>query len=387
MAIREVAIIIEPARPYDRRIIRGVAAFVAENYREWSLYVEEDPIARLPDLDAWGGDGILANFDDRRIAEAVVRSDVPVVGVGGGYGYYDDNPRIPYVKTDNEAIAELAAQHLLDLGFQRFAYCSEPANRINGWARERATAFRGAVERAGFTCDTYIGRYTAAQRWRESQEGLQRWLKTLETPVAVMACHDSRARHLLQACREVNLRVPEDVAVVGVDNDDVMCELTRPPLSSIEQGTRRIGYEAAALLDLLMEGGEPPAVVTKVPPEGLVPRQSSDVLAIEDRDLAESLRFIREHACDPIGVRDVVKFAKVSRSTLEGRFRAALNRSIHAEIRRVQVDEAKRLLMTTKIPIKEIAKRVGVSSVQYFTSTLRRATGKTPGQLREESQI
>jgi len=293
MEHREVAIIIEPARPYDRRIIRGVAAFVEENRREWSLYVEEDPIARLPDLRGWGGDGILANFDDRRIAQAVYKVNVPAVGVGGGYGYYDEQSGIPYVKTDNQAIAELAAEHLLDLGFQRFAFCGEPANKVNGWARERALAFRQAIEREGYTCDTYIGRYAAAQRWRESQEGLQRWLQTLKTPVAIMACHDGRARHLLQACRQVELRVPEDIAVVGVDNDDVMCELTRPPLTSIEQGTRRIGYEAARLLDLLMEGRSPPETFTTVPPEELVPRQSSDVLAIEDDEMAASLRLIR----------------------------------------------------------------------------------------------
>ena len=387
MAHREVAIIIEPARPYDRRIIRGVAAFVEEHHKEWSLYVEEDPIARLPDLKAWGGDGILADFDDRRIADAVYKANVPVVGVGGGYGFYREQSQIPYVRTDNQAIAELAARHLLDLGFQRFAFCSEPANKINGWARERAVAFRDVIEQHGYACETFVGRHTAARQWHQMQEGLQSWLRTLQPPVGVMACYDGRARQLLQACREVNLRVPEDVAVVGVDNDDVMCELTRPPLSSIEQGTRKIGYEAAALLDLMMEGMEPSMLVTTVAPEGLVLRQSTDVLAVDDNEVSTALQFIRQHACDPISVQDVLDHVQLSRSTLEGRFREIFSRTIHAEIRRVQLDVSRRLLTTTAMPIKEIVKRAGFSSVQYFTAMLRRATGKTPGQIRKESQL
>lgn len=387
MALRDVAIIIEPARPYDRRIIRGVAAYVEEHRKEWSLYVEEDPIARLPDLEAWGGDGILANFDDHRIADAVLRMGVPIVGVGGGYGYYPLKSKIPYVKTNNQEIAALAARHLLDLGFRRFAFCSEPANKVNGWARERAKAFRETIEQEGFACDTYVGRYTAARNWRRLQDDLQDWLLTLRTPVGVMACHDGRARHLLQASREVGLRVPEDLAVIGVDNDDIMCELSRPPLTSIEQGTRRIGYEAAALLNQMMEGHETPTVFNTVEPEGLVLRQSTEVLAVEDQDVETALRFIRQHACDPINVEDVLHHVQLSRSTLENRFRAILNRTIHAEIRRVQIDSAKRLLTSTNIPIKEIVNRVGISSVQYFTSMIRRATGKTPRQIRDESQF
>ncbi len=383
----EVALIVDPSKPYDRRIIRGVAAFVRAHRREWSLYVEEDPVARLPHLAAWAGDGIVANFDDRRIATAVSNADVPVVAIGGGYGYYKENPKIPYVRTDNRAIAELAAQHLLDLGHRRFAFCGEPPNRSNGWARERAAAFSHYVRDAGFECDVYAGRYVAARQWRGSQRDLRRWLGTLEPPVGMMASNDGRALHVLQACRASQLRVPEDVAIVGVDNDDVMCELGSPPLTSVEQGARRIGYEAAALLDVMMDGGAPPRQLTAVPPEGLVARHSTDVLAIDDPDVADALRFIRSRACDPITVRDVLDSAKLSRSTLEARFRESLGRSIHAEIRRVQLDAARRLLATTNTPLKEVARQSGFSSVQYFTAVFRAATGQTPGGVRSATRV
>ncbi len=381
----EVALIVDPGRPYDRRIIRGVAAYVQRHRRDWSLYVEEDPLARLPDLDAWAGDGILANFDDRRIAEAVTTLGVPVVGVGGGYGYYEENPEIPYVRTDNRAIARLAAEHLIDLGFRRFAFCSEPPSRSNGWSQERADAFCECVAEGGFSCEVYAGRFSPAKQWRKSQAALQKWLQQLERPIGMMACNDARARHVLQACRIAGLQVPDDVAIVGVDNDDIMCELTRPPLTSIEQGAMRVGFEAAALLDEMMAGKTPAQQRMAVPPERLVARQSTDVMAVADEEVAESIRYIRQHACDPIQVRDVLEKAGMSRSTLEARFRESIGRSIHAEIRRVQIDAARRLLITTNMPIKEVVQRVGVSSVQYFTAMVRHATGQTPGEIRKSS--
>lgn len=379
----EVALIIDPGSPYDRRIVRGVAAYVQRTQRDWSLYVEEDLINRLPDLQAWGGDGILANFDDRRIAAAVTKLGVPVVGIGGGYGYYEENPQIPYVRTDNRAIARMGAQHLIDLGFRRFAFCSEPPTRSNGWAKERADAFCEAIAEAGFPCELFTGRYSPAKHWRQSQDSLQKWLAKLTTPIGMMACYDGRARQVLQACRVIGLRVPEDIAIVGVDNDDIMCELTQPPLSSVEQGAMRVGYEAAALLDEMMQGRMPAHQRTAIPPERVVARQSTDVMAVADPDVAEALLFIRNNACQPIQVRDVLDMARMSRSTLETRFREAIGRSIHAEIRRVQIETAQRLLMTTNMPIKEVVQRVGVSSVQYFTAMIRNATGQTPGEIRK----
>lgn len=379
----EVALVIDPSSPYDRRIVRGVAAYVQQSQREWSVYVEEDHIDRLPDLKAWGGDGILANFDDRRVAAAVTSLGIPVVGVGGGYGYYEENPQIPYVRTDNRAIARLGAKHLIDLGFRQFAFCSEPPTRANGWAQERANAFVEAIEEGGFACEVFTGRHSPAKQWRLSQAALLKWLAKLKTPVGLMACNDGRARHVLQACRFLRLRVPEDVAIVGVDNDDVMCELAQPPLSSVEQGAMRVGFEAAALLDDMMNGKPPAHQRTAIPPERVVARQSTDVMAVSDADVAEALRFIRQNACRPIQVRDVLDMARMSRSTLDARFRAAIGRSIHLEIRRVQIESAERLLITTAMPIKEVVQRVGVSSVQYFTAMMRNATGKTPGEIRK----
>jgi LacI family transcriptional regulator len=277
----------------------------------------------------------------------------------------------------------MGAEHLMGLGLRQFAVCSYPPTRSNGWARERADEFHRIVGDAGFSCPIYTGRHSPVKNWRRAQEALKHWLLTLPKPIGILACDDSRARHVLQACRFLGLQVPEEVALVGVDNDDVMCEIAQPTLTSIEQGSVGVGYEAAALLDRVMSGKAPRHTRVTVPPEGLVSRRSTDVLAVSDETVIEALHFIRKRAFDPIQVRDVLKVVRTSRTNLETKFRQSLGRSIHAEIRRVRVEAAKRMLTTSNTPIKEIARRVGVSSVQYFTAMIRNVTGQTPGEIRK----
>ena len=257
------------------------------------------------------------------MAVAVRGLKVPVVGVGGGYGWYDPASRIPYFATDNETIARLAADHLLDRGFRRLAFYGYPRTQINRWSEERARAFQRRAREAGVSCSIYTGRHGTARQWTELQRGLTAWLGALEKPVGLMACNDVRARHVLEACRALCLRVPEDVALIGVDNDEMICDLTDPPLSSIEQGARRMGYQAAVLLDRLMAERRRRAMRFVVEPEGVIARRSTDILAIEDPDVAKAVRYIRENACRGILVGDVVKQVGVSRSTLKNRFKAA----------------------------------------------------------------
>ena len=290
--VRQVALIIDAAKPYDRKIIRGVAGYV-QQHGNWSLYVEEDPLHKLPDFRTWRDGGVIANFDGRKVAEAIGRLKLPVVGVGGGYGWYDPATRIPYFVPDSNAIARLAAEHLLDQGFRRLAYYGFLRTRINRWSEERAQAFKQRAHEAGVPCTMYAGHHGRARQWTDLQRELAQWLESLEKPVGLMACNDARARHVLEACRSVGLRVPDDVAVVGVDNDEMICELTRPPLSSVEQGARRLGYRAAAMLDRLMSGGRPRQLKYRVEPVGVVTRRSTDALAVEDEDVADAVRFIR----------------------------------------------------------------------------------------------
>jgi len=383
---RHIAVIIDAVRPYDRKIIGGVAAYTQE-VDNWSLYVEEDPLEKLPDLRTWQGDGIIANLDDRRVAEAVCGLKVPLVGVGGGYGWYDPASRIPYVATDNLKIARLAVEHFLQRGYRRLAFCGYPRTRINRWSEERGKAFAALAREYGCPCSIHIGRRETARRWQSLQREMMEWLRQLEKPVAVLGCNDSRARHVLEACRGLCLRVPEDVAVLGVDNDEMICELTSPPLSSIEQGARRIGYQAAALLDRLMGGKKTAELRCVVEPEGIATRRSSDSLAIADAEISTAVHFIRNRALEGIGVDDVVTAVGMSRSTMTRRFKEIMGCSILTEIDRVRMARAKQLLATSDLPLKRVAALSGFRYLSYFCRRFQQLSGQAPNEFRQRAQL
>lgn len=210
------------------------------------------------------------------------------------------------------------------------------------------------------------------------------WLHSLPKPVAVMAANDKRAHHVLEACRIHNIRVPWEVAVIGVDNDQLLCGLTSPPLSSVEQDAKRIGYEAAALLDRMMRGEKPRRKHFLIDPVEIVTRQSSDFMAVSDQAVAKAMAFIQTHAPDRVRVPAVLKDAAVSRSSLEARFKAAIGYTIHGAIRKVQLDQARRIITATNLPIKEVAVNTGFRSVQHMTTLFRQAFGKTPARYRDE---
>ena len=382
---RKVALIIDAAKPYDRKVIQGVATYVQQR-GGWSLYVEEDAVNKLPDFRIWGGHGVIANFDARKVAKVVGGLDLPVVGVGGGYGWYDPSTRIPYFESDSEKVAQLAADHLIDRGFRRLAFYGFLPTRINRWSEDRANAFRRAARRAKASCLVHVEHHGRARRWSSLQRELVDWLQSLQKPVGLMACNDAGARHVLEACRTAGYSVPDEVAVVGVDNDEMICELTTPPLTSVEQGARQMGYQAAALLDRLMSGERVRRLKYLVAPVEVVTRRSTDALAVDDEDVAAAVQYIRHHACEGIQVPDVVAVVAVSRSTLESRFHAIMDRTIGQEIRRVQFERARRLVADTNLPLKQIAVQAGIGSVQYMSALFANRLGMPPGDYRRTTR-
>lgn len=389
-----VAVILDAARAYDRLIIGGIAQFVRERTgphrgtQAWSLYVEEDPLQKLPDLASWHGHGIIANFDDRRVAAKLEGLDMPVVGVGGGFGWHDPDSGVPYIYTDNAAIGRLGAEHLLGCGLPTLAFYGYPHGRTTGWSQERADAFQEAAAAAGRPCHVFTGRHGDARRWEALQQELCSWLERLPKPLGLMACNDLRARHVLEACRRLGLKVPADVAVLGVDNDQLICELTCPPLSSIDQSARRIGFEAAALLDRMMSSrgrrrqadDRPKKVI--VPPIGVVTRASTDTLASDDAAVVAMLKALRASPWQKPRTDAVADGLGIAPTALEQRFQAAVGRSIHAEFVRQRMQRLRTLVVETDLPLKTIATRTGFPSLQYMTTFFRRHTGTTPARLR-----
>jgi len=396
-----VAVVVDAAVPYDREIAKGVAQYARE-VGDWRLYVEEEQCRRLPDLACWQGHGIIASFDDEQVVRAVTAAGIPVVAVGGGGGVHDvaggapvvDVPfvDIPFVDTDNLRIAVLAAEHLLERGLVHFGFYGLPTASAAVWSTARAAAFRQRLAESGHGCSTLTPRHDATQ-WAALQAELAEWLRSLPKPVGVLACDDLRARHLLEACAASGLRVPHEVAVIGVDDDEFVCELSDPPLSSIAQAARGVGIEAARILDRLMGRrpghGRVPASVpprTVVPPLGIVARRSTDTLAVDDAVVAAVIRAIRDRGCQGLSIAELVRSSGLTRWVLEKRFRTAVGHSIHDDLLRTRLGEARRLVTSTDLPLKQVPPRAGFRSVAYMTTLFRRHLGTTPAALRRSSR-
>lgn len=376
---RQVALLIETSNAYARGLLQGVVHYIRE-HRPWSFHLMEqgrgdDP---PPWLAGWKGDGIIARIETPRIARAVVKTGLPAVDLSAARLV----PALPWVETNDEEIARLAAEHLLERGFKRFAFCGDA--RFN-WSQWREGHFAARLKAAGHACAVFRPEVAAGDVAAEGRE-LARWLQALPKPVGIMACYDIRGQQVLDACRGAGLAVPDEVAVIGVDNDALLCELASPPLSSVIPNAHRAGYEAAALLDQLMAGKRVPATAHLIAPLGIAERQSTEVLAVDDRDVARAVQFIRERACEGITVSDVLRAVPLSRRVFEQRFQRLLGCTPREEILRVRLARVKQLLAETDLPLYLVAERTGFDHVEYLSVVFKRETGRTPSAWRNEAR-
>jgi LacI family transcriptional regulator len=295
----------------------------------------------------------------------------------------DNEPNHPLttVMSDNLEIGQRAAEHLISRGFQHFAYFGSEEDL---YSRQRHEGFVKAIAAIG---KPVLTRWMGSTQAGAAQEQTMQWLKSLPKPLGVMACNDVWAKALVELGLQHGTRVPEDVAIVGVDNDDLVCEMCDVPISSVAISAERIGFQAAALLADGMEGKPLPPGPIVVPPMGVVARQSSDVLAIADQEVARSVQFIREHAAEPMSVDDVVAELRISRRRLEQRFQAALGRTPASEIRRARIERARHLLEVTDVPLGQIALDCGFTDAPRLSKVFRREMGMTPSQYRMRARL
>jgi len=382
--MRHVALIIETSRAYGRGLLNGIAKFHSE-HRSW--WIHSKPYGLSEPVPSWflkwRGDGILARIDNRQIAEEILRHDVPVIDLRNAYSDLD----LPPFGASNAAVAEMAFEHLRTRGLRHFAFYGEPPKTYR-YDDERRETFVRHVKQSGFECNVYeyADEAPEATNWDLRQERLGDWLRGLPKPIGVLGCHDGQGQEILDACRSQNLTVPDDVAVLGVDNDPYLCGLSIPPLSSIDLNTERIGYDAAAELEKMMSDPNYTRSETLFPPRYVATRQSTDLLSVDDADTAAAIRFIRDRACSGITVTDVIQEVAVSRSTLNRRFREQLGRSPKAEILRVQLEQARRLLIETELAVAAVAARSGFSEAKYFHEVFHRRVGMTPRDFRLSQQ-
>lgn len=374
-----VGILASRSDTYGRAIVRGAARY-ANLRRRWLLFKDLDRI--IGD----GGDRAWPALDGAIFAGT--KWPVFITGLThcrhAVYCSSAGEPDLcPIVGLDDYAAGVQAAQHLLNCRLERFAYYfPRPSYRVS---ERRFEGFRDIIEARGFSCEVYP--YTVSDEViAPDRADIIRWLHDLPKPVGIMAFDDTNAHDLAEACLDADIGVPDHVAIIGVNNDDLLCECAWPPLSSVEADYSRVGYIAAQILDRMLAGETLSAKerVTIVPPLGVVQRQSTTTLAIRDPNLANAVRFIREHACDPCSVSDVLRVVPVGRRWLERQFVAQLRRTPHEEIARVRIETGQRLLRRSDLDMRDIARKCGFAELKNFYAAFRKVAGTTPAVYRRK---
>jgi LacI family transcriptional regulator len=374
-----IALLIETSTSWGVRLIRGIGQFAQER-GDWLIHVEPRgryERSRIPA--GWKGDGIIARINQESLAREIVAAAIPAVNVSW---FTFDGPNICRTSASERESGDLAADYFLSLGLRRFAYCG-PLRRP-GYEDQFAAAYSERLAAAGYPCEVYPA-LKGDQRtipWDEQLNSLVGWLKELPRPTGLLCWSAWRGRQVTEACQYAGIRVPDEVAVLGGEHDDLMAMISTPPLSTIEQPAERIGYEAAALLQKMMQGEEPPSKAVMFSPTRVVVRQSTDILAVEDDVVRKALRVIHQQACSGVNVSDIVSQLMIARRALEQRFVQHLGRTPAVEIRRVRIEAAKKLLVETDQNMAQIARATGFGEQDLFSRTFRRNTGMTPTEFR-----
>jgi LacI family transcriptional regulator len=365
-AEQPVLLLVESSASYGRGCLCGIARY-ARTHTPWVLHHVARGIAErqiTATVKAARIEGIIARVETPSMLKTLMALKVPTVAIAAAHKV----EQFPVVDTDHRIVVKLAIEHLLANGFTELAYCGLPGI---AYSDDREAAFFATPLPARVRASAYARSQT-----------LGRWLRSLPKPVGILVCHDSLAKTVLQTCDAIGLRVPYEVAVVGVDNDEVICELATPPLSSVVPNVEAVGVQAAKTLDKMLQKIATPAEVTFIPPLGLEIRASSDVEALHDPVLAKAVRYIRERTAQGVSVKEVMSHVGASRSTLERRFLMHLNCTPHDYIARRQVEQVRRLLLDTTYPLRQVARMAGFKSAAHMVVVFRMATGMTPGQFR-----
>jgi LacI family transcriptional regulator len=369
-----VVLLIESSRSSGRSLLRGIADY-ARHHGPWALYWGPGGLEKAwPQLKTLAADGIILR--DVEKLDDVLAYGLPAVVVGHSRR---EIPGLANVITDSEAIGVMGAEHLLNCGFRHFAYCGFDEMP---WSVLRGESFRARLAKGAFATHFCPSDSRSFSTWK-GENHLAEWLKSLPKPLGVMACNDDRGEQVSEACKVAGLSVPDEVGIIGADNDELVCDLADPPLSSVAINFERAGYESAEVLDLLMRGRRPIKRKIIVPATHVVPRRSTDFVAVNDQQVANALRFIRDNARKTISVPEVAQAAGLSRRVLEKRFRQQLRRSVLREIRRVRVAQICRMLVETNASISEIGLALGYDGTEHLARYFRQELHTTPLAFRK----
>ena len=375
--VPRVALLVETTRTYTREVLGGVKRFIAA-HGPWSTFLELRALDSAPPawLRDWDGDGILTRTFTQEMADLISRTGLPAVELRATNLKGDR----PFVGMDNASIGRSVAEHFFERGYRQFAAYSLRTERF---FIERVQNFVRSVESYGCRCFELPETLSdSAADWEKSQDTLINWLSLLPKPVGIFAANDQLGVRLLDACQRAGVAVPEEVAVVGAENEETLCSFATPALTSVRFDGQTVGYKAAELLERLMSGKSVKLRETLIPPKGIIVRASSDELVINDRLVANAVRLIREDANKGLNVDNLCKRLNVSRSTLDRRMKSALNRSPKEEISRIRFREVERLLIETDLTMETIAELTGFTHSHYLQAAFKQIYGETPGGFR-----
>lgn len=376
-----VAVLVATSTGWGRRLISGIANY-ADKHGPWHLWTEPRGFSEAMHLPrGWDGDGVIARIHTQSLADELLQSGLPLVNVSS---IELDRCPVPCVTTNYASSARMAVEHFLNSGYQQFAYVGALRRP---YVLEAAKCFEEAVHAAKAECRLfdYAEASMSGSRWPERRRRLGDWLVSLPKPIGIYSWASSAGAHVLDVCRYRGIVVPDEVAVLGGDDDPLQCNTTSPTLSSIVVASEKIGYRAAERLDRMMRGEQDTGEMERIEPLTLSIRGSTDALAISDEELRRAVIYLRRHAYRPLNVSEVADAVPMARRSLERRFRRFFERTPAEEIRRLRIERARSLLATTDLSVAEIASATGYATPTHLSVTFRNVVGVTP--LRFRSQV
>ena len=373
-ATRHVALLIETSNAYGRGLLLGIKNYLVAN-PGWSIYLGEHGRQEtdLSWLDNWHGDGVIARIENEHAAAHVRELGLPAIDLSAARLA----PELSTVETNDDVIAQWAVEHFAVRGVKHFAYCGD--SRF-AWSVNRGARFAEHVRARKLVASEF--RMVPSGTLATDRRAMADWLRNLPKPVGVLACYDIAGQELLEACKIAGIGVPGSVSVIGVDNDELMCNLTSPPLSSIQTDAVGTGFLAASLLEQMMSGAVLPPELRLIEPLRVVTRESSDLMSVSDPIVAKALQLIRSRADEGVAVTTVQRAVGLSRRSLDYRFLSALGRTVHEEVTRVRMDRLADLLLATDWTLPQLAERLNFSHSEYMGVAFKKFTGKSPGEYR-----
>ncbi|MEI7901092.1 MAG: DNA-binding transcriptional regulator [bacterium] len=372
-------LLIDPSRAYERALLSGIAHY-SHLHGPW-IFFREAPFWEQPSRKAL--------LEQIKTVDGIIMREGPYLGhirklhmpAIVSNSVTEHIPCFSNIVSDHEAIGQMAAQHLLERGFRHFAFCGYPDLF---WSAQRCQGFETGVAAAGLGVHIYRPPQAANRVWKKEQQYVMKWLRLLPKPVGLMTCIDERSQQVAEACKKAAILVPDQVAIIGVDNDEMICTLSSTPLSSVAITAEKGGYDAAALLDRLMRSRRQDTQTIRIRPSHVVTRSSTDIVAVPDPHVARALTFIRDNCRRELYVDEVASAAGLSRRVLEKRVREVLNRSINEHIRRTRVEIIVKMLVESSLTISEIATSTGFSDAAHIARYFRSQTGISTEEYRRQ---